>query len=230
MSSKKQKQVLKNLEELQALSSEEILKGRDSNNTPFLKILFEVHQALFQETCTTCPAKIAGYIHRIKNFKIEQMSQKSNFTLHTGAVIIFAGTSESYSNANLTDEVAIRFIRLNENRKSLFSKLPENIDELLSDEQVEKPFIERKQNDILPLIPQLELNEAEIYLTQEKAKSKPREKVIDELNLRIEELKPADSNNENSTDLSNENNQNTGENEDELDVDSVTEVSDEQVD
>ncbi|WP_353166442.1 hypothetical protein [Empedobacter brevis] len=222
MSSKKQNQVLKNLEELQALSSEEILKGRDSNNTPFLKILFEVHQALFQETCTTCPAKIAGYIHRIKNFKIEQMSQKSNFTLHTGAVIIFAGTSESYSNANLTDEIAIRFIRLNENRKSLFSKLPENIDELLSDEQVEKPFIERKQNDILPLIPQLELNEAEIYLTQENAKSKPREKVIDSLNLRISELKPAD--------LSDENILNTDENEDELNIDSTAEVSYEQVD
>lgn len=223
MNSQKQNQVLKKLKELQALSSEDILKGRDSNNTPFLKILFEVHQALFHETCTTCPAKIAGYIHRIKNFKIEQMSQKSNFQLHTGAVIIFAGTSESYSNANLTDEVAIRFIKLNENRKSLFSKLPENIDELLSEE---RPFIERKQNDILPLIPQLELNEAEIYLTQENAKSKPREKVIDALNLRIAELKPADINK--SDDDAPFENPNTDENE--LDVDSVTEVSDEQVD
>ncbi len=224
MNSQKQNQVLNKLKELQALSSsEEILKGRDSNNTPFLKILFEVHQALFHETCTTCPAKIAGYIHRIKNFKIEQMSQKSNFTLHTGAVIIFAGTSESYSNANLTDEIAIRFIKLNENRKSLFSKLPENIDELLSEE---KPFIERKQNDILPLIPQLELNEAEIYLTQENAKSKPREKVIDALNLRIAELKPADINK--SDDDAPFENPNTDENE--LNADSVTEVSDEQVD
>lgn len=228
MNSQKQNQVLNKLKKLQALSSEEILKGRDSNNTPFLKILFEVHQALFHETCTTCPAKIAGYIHRIKNFKIEQMSQKSNFQLHQGAVIIFAGTSESYSNANLTDEVAIRFIKLNENRKSLFSKLPENIDELLSDEQVEKPFIERKQNDILPLISQLELNEAEIYLTQENAKSKPREKVIDALNLRIAELKPADLNK--SDDDAFFENPNTDENENELDVDSVTEVSDEQVD
>ena len=105
MNSQKQNKVLKKLKELQALSSEDILKGRDSNNTPFLKTLFDVHQALFQETCTTCPAKIAGYIHRIKNFKIEQMSQKSNFQLHQGAVIIFAGTSESYSNANLTDEL-----------------------------------------------------------------------------------------------------------------------------
>lgn len=226
MNSQKQNQVLNKLKKLQALSSEEILKGRDSNNTPFLKILFEVHQALFHETCTTCPAKIAGYIHRIKNFKIEQMSQKSNFQLHQGAVIIFAGTSESYSNANLTDEVAIRFIKLNENRKSLFSKLPENIDELLSDEQVEKPFIERKQNDILPLISQLELNEAEIYLTQENAKSKPREKVIDALNLRIAELKSADLNK--SDDDAFFENPNTDENENELDVDS--EVSDEQVD
>lgn len=224
MNSQKQNQVLNKLKKLQALSSEEILKGRDSNNTPFLKILFEVHQALFHETCTTCPAKIAGYIHRIKNFKIEQMSQKSNFQLHQGAVIIFAGTSESYSNANLTDEVAIRFIKLNENRKSLFSKLPENIDELLSEE---RPFIERKQNDILPLIPQLELIDAETYLIQENAKSKPREKVIDALNLRIAQLKPADLNK--SDDDASFENPNTDENENELDVDSVTEVSDEQV-
>lgn len=209
-----------NLNVLQKLSSEEILKGSDETGTPFLKILFQVYQYYFNEVCTTCPAKIAGYIKKIKSFNPNEMA-KSNFTLKKQAIIVIPGTSESYSNANLTDEVAIKFLKQNSNRKALFIKLPTNIDELLSDEQIEKKFIEKTQAEILPLIPELELEDSKNYLVQENAKAKPRAKVIEALEKRIAEFAPED--------LTEEFNENKEGNEDELDIDSTAEVSDEQV-
>ena len=103
-----------------------------------LKVVFETYYKLFGEVCTGCPTKISGYIKRIKNFKkTETMSQtkKSNFVLRGMSLIIVPGTSKAYSNASLTDEIAIAFIKKNPNRKALFSKVPDNLDELLSDNQ-----------------------------------------------------------------------------------------------
>lgn len=214
-------QMKQQLQQLKKLSSEEIVKGCDETGTPFLKILFEVYQYYFREVCTTCPAKIAGYIRQIKNLNPNKM-EKSNFILKKQAIIVIPGTSEAYSNANLTDEVAIKFLKENSNRKSLFVQLPENLDQLLSDEQVEKPFIERPQAEILPLIVELDLEQAQDYIVQENAKAKPRAKVIEGLEKRIAEFPPVD--------LLEDVNQNKDlEDENELDFDSVTEVSDEQV-
>jgi len=140
----KQQQLHQELKLLQSLTTTEILNGRDENNSPYLKLLFEVYQALFKEVCTSCPTKISGYITRIKKFKFEQMAQ-SNFTLKDQATIVIPGTSLAYSNANLTDEVAIKFIKENPNRKILFSKLPKNLDELINGKKEEK-----KKKDLKP--------------------------------------------------------------------------------
>lgn len=101
-----------------------------------LKVVFRTYQATFGEVCTGCATKISGYIKRLKTVDIKKVMEKtkSNFTLKTGKLIVFKGQSKGYSNANLTDEVAIKFLKGNENRKALFAKLPENIDALLSDD------------------------------------------------------------------------------------------------
>ena len=70
---------------------------------------------------------------------------QSNFTLKDQATIVIPGTSLAYSNANLTDEVAIKFIKENPNRKILFSKLPKNLDELINGKKEEK-----KKKDLKP--------------------------------------------------------------------------------
>lgn len=57
---------------------------------------------------------------------------KSNYRLKKGAIIPIPGTSDAYSNENLTDEVALKFLSKNPNRKKLFTLLPDNIDELLT--------------------------------------------------------------------------------------------------
>lgn len=101
-----------------------------------LKVVFTTYQKLFGEVCTGCPHRISGYINRIKKFKkTDIMSKdKSNFTLGGQSVIVVPGTSQVYSNANLTDEVAIAFIRKNPNRRALFSKVPSNLAQLIEGE------------------------------------------------------------------------------------------------
>lgn len=106
-----------------------------------LKLVFDTYQRLYKEVCHNCPTKVAGYIKRIKNHNNtvmatkEKKEQKSAFVLQTGAQIIVRGKYKSYSNANLTDELALKFLKANPNRKQLFAKLPDNINELLSIEE-----------------------------------------------------------------------------------------------
>ena len=96
-----------------------------------LKTVFDTYHKVFGEVCTGCPAKIAGYISRLKktnNYII--MKKPSNFKLKKGTIIPIPGTSKVYSNANLTDKVALEFLKENPNRKELFIEVPENLDEL----------------------------------------------------------------------------------------------------
>lgn len=182
------------LETIKECSFDVLTKEKHSDGIPFLQHIFRLYPMIFGEVCTGCPSKIAGYILKLKSLNIEKMQEKikSKFKLSTGVVIPIFGTSKAYTNENITDEIAIELLKQNPNRRSLFSTVPNNLEELLSEE---KPFIERKQSDILPLIPALELINAETYLVQENAKSKPREKVIEALNSRISELNPAGLNN-----------------------------------
>ncbi len=61
----------------------------------------------------------------IKLKKIKTMPKKSEFILKAGAVITFFGEQKCYTNANMTDEAALRFLALNPNNERLFEKLPE---------------------------------------------------------------------------------------------------------
>jgi hypothetical protein len=55
---------------------------------------------------------------------MEKSKAKPNFQLKEMVTIPIPGTSIAYSNANLTDEIALELIAKNENRKQLFSILP----------------------------------------------------------------------------------------------------------
>lgn len=108
--------------------------GKDKNGIPFLKHIFELHKEIFGETCSTCPYLIPGYISKLKNYNSKEMKEKkeqSKFELKKGVLLIFAGTSRSYSEANLTDEVALEYLAKNPNRKEKFAKLPKDIDKLI---------------------------------------------------------------------------------------------------
>lgn len=54
------------------------------------------------------------------------MPKKSDFVLKAGAIITFFGEPKCYSNANITDEAALRFLAMNPSNEKLFEKLPED--------------------------------------------------------------------------------------------------------
>lgn len=110
-------------------ASDELIKNH-------LKLVFETYYQLFGKVCTGCPAKIAGYIRSIKNYeeaKTMEAQTTAQFQLKDKAVIVVPGSNIAYSNANLTDTVAIAFLKKNINRMVLFKKLPEDLESLLQE-------------------------------------------------------------------------------------------------
>ena len=60
--------------------------------------------------------------------------EEKNFVLKVSSIREF-NKSEVYNNDNLTDEVAISYLKKNINRLKQFSKYPENLNELLEDKK-----------------------------------------------------------------------------------------------
>ncbi len=104
-----------------------LIQGTDENGESFLKHVFKLHIVLFGETCTACANKIAHYINRIKNVNIEKMNNtKSLFKLKKGVIIPVLGSSEVYSEHNITDPIAKKLLKENPNRISLFQSYPKD--------------------------------------------------------------------------------------------------------
>lgn len=75
-------------------------------------------------SCNDCykDALIEMYAYLKKHGK---MKEKSNYTLKNGALIqLEFGSSEMYTNANITDEIAEKFLSENPNNRRFFSELP----------------------------------------------------------------------------------------------------------
>ncbi|WP_379964016.1 hypothetical protein [Epilithonimonas sp. UC225_85] len=117
---------LKQIEFFKSADIQTILNGKDETGTFYLNQLFNIYQEFFGETCSTCPSKILGYIQKVKSIKNNTMSQSERkYLLKEGAVIQVFGSSEAYSNANLTDEKAEKLLKENPNRSALFARIPE---------------------------------------------------------------------------------------------------------
>ncbi len=122
------------LKQLQGLTDNEILRGKDENQVPFLEHLFRIHEVAFGTTCSNCPSALPGYIAKIRNLNNKKMSKKSKdqkFMLKDNVILTVPGTSQAFSSHNITDEEAIKQLKLNPNKKALFSRLPDNVDELI---------------------------------------------------------------------------------------------------
>jgi hypothetical protein len=151
------------LKEIQNAGVDELLKGKDSSGIPFLKHIFRLRFQLFGETCSGCPGKIFGYIQKIKKFNPHIMKKENSntmFKLKDMVTIPVPGTSKAYSNHNITDEIAVELIAKNPNRKTLFSKLPDDLNERIeaykasrfgSKQNVSKPYT-KGQNDSPELV------------------------------------------------------------------------------
>lgn len=92
-------------------------------------LYFELYGKIITNTgCSNCYRD--AYIEICTRLKREKkMPTKSDFQLKAGAVITFFGSSKAYTNANLTNEVAIRYLSLNPDNAKLFSFLPSDWEE-----------------------------------------------------------------------------------------------------
>jgi hypothetical protein len=172
-----------------------LLKGQDENGISYLKHIFRLHVILFGETCTGCPSNTPHYINKIKNVNLNPMEKKENqslFLLKKGKVLVVPGTSIAYSEHNITDEIAIKLLRENPNRASLFQSLPKNLEELLNDEDHDKVEID---GNLFPVAEALELLKqvgVETKATTVNGISKKVEKLTDEELEKIKEILNSD--------------------------------------
>src|SRR5690625_340287 len=121
------------VEAIQQASYEKIKKG-SYKGYPFLRLLYEAYEELYNLPCKHCASHINKYISRIKNHdRNYKVMEDSNYKLKKNARIRYK--NKPYTNSNLTDEVAEAFIKINPNRKQLFVEVPKKNDNLDSEKE-----------------------------------------------------------------------------------------------
>ena len=98
----------------------------------------ELSLILFQHTLGTCGNCLADAMIAIRKYPREKLQQIMNckFKLKSGALLIDAtGRLPEATAANLTDEIAIAYLRDNIKRADMFEELPDNLEELLAEEK-----------------------------------------------------------------------------------------------
>ena len=98
----------------------------------------ELSLILFQHTLGTCGNCLADALIAIRKYPREKLKQIMNckFKLKSGVLLIDAtGRLPEATAANLTDEIAIAYLRDNIKRADMFEELPDNLEELLAEEE-----------------------------------------------------------------------------------------------
>ena len=93
-------------------------------------LLIQYYSMVFgsKDLCGTCSGKVKGYYNKLKNKFILKTFTMSKFRLKesVGVKQIKFGSSVFISNEIMTDELALKFLAINENRIILFEKFPED--------------------------------------------------------------------------------------------------------
>ena len=98
----------------------------------------ELSLILFQHTLGTCGNCLADALIAIRKYPRTKLEQIMNckFKLKSGVLLIDAtGRLPEATAANLTDEIAIAYLRDNIKRADMFEELPDNLEELLAEEE-----------------------------------------------------------------------------------------------
>ena len=98
----------------------------------------ELSLILFQHTLGTCGNCLADALIAIRKYPRAKLQQIMNckFKLKSGVLLIDAtGRLPEATAANLTDEIAIAYLRDNIKRADMFEELPDNLEELLAEEK-----------------------------------------------------------------------------------------------
>lgn len=87
-----------------------------------------IYEKLNGKACPTCTKYHRAVFEKLKNINInlnEMSKSEPKFKLKKGVIISIFGTSNSYSEHNLTDTVAAKWLKENPNRRTLFTKIPD---------------------------------------------------------------------------------------------------------
>ena len=98
----------------------------------------ELSLILFQHTLGTCGNCLADAMIAIRKYPRAKLQQIMNckFKLKSGVLLIDAtGRLPEATAANLTDEIAIAYLRDNIKRADMFEELPDNLEEFLAEEE-----------------------------------------------------------------------------------------------
>lgn len=101
-------------------------------NTPYLSAEQATIERLYYEVLgkrlsgCRCPDKWHDAVLEINSYikKHGKMKEKSNYKLRAGVILQIAGSSEIYTNDNLTDEVAAAFLKEHPNATGRFEVIP----------------------------------------------------------------------------------------------------------
>ena len=98
----------------------------------------ELSLILFQHTLGTCGNCLADALIAIRKYPRAKLEQIMNckFKLKSGVLLIDAtGRLPEATAANLTDEIAIAYLRDNIKRADMFEELPDSLEELLAEKE-----------------------------------------------------------------------------------------------
>ena len=170
-----------NLQELLELDDRTILFGSDSRGNRYLGQMLALYTETFGEPCTGCPKKYPIYLKRLKQFQMKKEKKEGLFQLEKAVTIPIFGTSEVYSDENITDEAALKILSRNPNAINLFKKKPENWEELVE-------AYKKGETEINSLEDLKELKVTAIRVLFPEAKGRSKEELIADIAEKYPEL------------------------------------------
>lgn len=127
---------------------QEILKSSNKIIKENIQLLADDYKRLSsRNVCKSCPSDIQNMLNYLKNhYKVV------NFELKKPQVIykLQKGSAKTISNAKMSDELALEFLKIKNERIELFSKYPENWVELITDEGDEEVKPKKKTSTKKP--------------------------------------------------------------------------------
>lgn len=131
------------------LSNQSALVSHIKQDQQVETIIRELYLELFNKSVSGCGNCLADAFAEIYHFPSEQIDKimECKFKLHSGAILIDSfNRLPIATSANLTDDIALAYLKDNPARKDLFQVLPDNVAELVENFGTEASNGEGKEN------------------------------------------------------------------------------------
>jgi hypothetical protein len=188
------REILLKLEEMKGRLS----SGLSSSDKSFIEKIQEtvLRRPFVKTSCNDCykDAVIEMYLFLQKN----EIMQKTNYTLKAGVILQTAGDPNIYTNSNLTDKAAERYLKDNPNRINFFASHPADWEERAGLKEIQKEVTESEKEFISLLSEKLKDGATKAALKEEYKEYEIDGKKVTARAM-LDYLKEADKSNEEKT-------------------------------